>query len=367
MQHTDPDFPAAVVARFQALPKRATRADYVPFIEWIFRARGYQMTAHDKWSVDAEHRYEIGTQVLRYQERDRDGAGRATWRPRGSWSFRDAALGFYEAAAKKTGQAADVASAHDAKMERRDEQSRARVKRLDAEARARAFEVVIKRLAALHPADMFAMAQGQKIPEDRAAVLREQQATDLAMLTMLAKAGSPMPGDGEFVSADAPPFLPLYRRGTQYLWTATQDGHAFSVLVAYRQRGIAQIVIGDPGMVGALQVNALGVSVLSLAELRRSGAVHGPGFVTGEIRDVEGDRVGVLVQIGAKSKRAGIGRAALRLWCRLMRGYDATHWVAVGVGEEGAAFFRALAARDEIVVREARPGAPWIVQCGKGS
>jgi transcriptional regulator with XRE-family HTH domain len=169
------------------------------------------------------------------------------------------------------------------------------------------------------------------------------------------------------LSVFAPPIPGLYivRDGKreakvprEYTWVDRELGLPITVK---RHRGSPAVEI----QIGSLWVDPLSGAVTKAGMLRavsedRTG-------LSGAVKVMETDRHrfvgGILYMIISTSPRKGVGTNMVRTWCRLMKGYGVSTWVARAVGDQGAAFLNELEARGEIRVTSRLPNRDWVVQC----
>jgi len=70
-----------------------------------------------------------------------------------------------------------------------------------------------------------------------------------------------------------------------------------------------------------------------------------------------------LAMIIAGESRRGVGRELLRAFCRAVRAYGTTKFIALGMGEEGMSFLNRLHQTGEITILNKLERAAWLISC----
>jgi hypothetical protein len=348
---------AAVLDAAEHLPKKLKIADAETIVRRWLRALPRE---EDRWGnfhieITAKER-ESGIVDVRYHFTDRQlqrqvkYGSDSEWRNRSSQPLLEAANTLITKAATALGRT-DIAERatkiRAQRVEATEKRARAVVSRTEKEA---AFTLARKYLAKKYRDDVLRNYTNVPIDPARLAemkgILEFQSAFFQGVRTI--------PGDETFASIDLPPILPVFGP-ISYEWVETEGGQPYSVFITNKEKNKAIVKIGAAG--GLLDIDPVTMRVSA----QRRENIQGDGWIDGYIVQKDGKFYGVLVVISALNKKVGAGTRLLNLWCRLMAGYGITRWVAVAVGDEGAAFFNALEKRGR--VRVDRRDVNWVIAC----
>ncbi len=199
---------------------------------------------------------------------------------------------------------------------------------------------------------------GKKIDEETVKKINEV----MDFQTAFFKSVKTKPTDSMFASVDNPPVLPMFGP-TNYSWVETVDSVRYTVAVHNKDgEKKASIQIGSSGGLRAIDPFAVGLSRSIMMQRN-----EGDGVISGAIVfDGKKFSAGLLLIMvrndDETTKRKGVGTRLLRLWCRLMAGYGIDRWVAIAVGDEGAAFLTALEKKGAITIQRGQD-SNWVVTC----
>ena len=353
----DPTVAAAVLATAETLPKKLKIADAELIVRRWLRALPRE---EDRWGnfhleITPKER-ESGVVDMRYHFTDRQLQRQAKYGDRPDWYNRssepllEAANTLIRKAGEALGRTDVVERATKVKTQRVEAtEKRARAVVSKDEERA-AHDLARKFLAKRYRDDVLKNYTNVTIEPERLAEMKSV----LEFQSAFFRGVKTKPDDSAFASIDAPPILPVFGPIT-YEWVESEGGVAYSVFVTNKEKNKAIVKIGASG--GMLDIDPVTMRVSA----QRRENIQGDGFIDGYIVQKDGKFYGALVVIQATETKRGVGTRLLNLWCRLMAGYGITRWMAVSVGDEGAAFFNALEKRGR--VRVDRRDVNWVMQC----
>lgn len=228
----------------------------------------------------------------------------------------------------------------------------------DRRDRAQAFKLALREYATLRRGFVEKYMLG-KASNEEVIKAREEMTPLHAKWLSLVQAGKEPADDQQFASVGMPPLAGVLGRQEDgpYVWFETVDGVRYSIAVKPVGSKTAEISIGDSGAM------SLGVSAVTRwISTDMDVDAEGDAYISGKVWHQNGKYNGALYLIMATAKQKGAGTRVLSLWCRLMAGYGIKIWVAEAVGEEGAAFMRALEKKGKLKIL-VQQGPNWAVQC----
>lgn len=317
-------------------------------IRAYLRAMGREEDAWGNFKIDAKTRWNFGDTVLRKQAKGPNG-----WHNLSSKSLIVAATNLLHEAGEKLGKTQAIERAAKIRSKRVKAKEHAVSKKHKESGRS----LAMKDLASRERDAVLRNATGDTLPEEQYQQLRKQLEERGGFFSQFIFAAKrDVPDDSTFASIEAPPFLPVFY-AISYVWNEKVDGVEYTVEFEHADRDTARVQIGtsnsyvrvDPvtGRIRPENPDAVG-----------DGALY--GSVTYSRRDKAfGARMFLLI---AKERQKGAGARLLKAWCQMLRGYGVKAWVAIGVGDEGAAFLAAMHKRG--VIRILRTdGSNVVISC----
>lgn len=356
-----PETAQAIVAHVKdksVSPRMTTTVAQGVLTTWI-KARGWTRDRFGNFlnPDNTSERYHFSKQKLHHQEKDGD------WRNRENLPMIDAAVNLIVAAAVVV-QDGELEQAFRATKGKRQEERQDRVKESgDKKLLALAHRLAVKEVAFQQPKEIAAAYLG-KATQKQIGKLNEHIVSLRGKWQGHLTGHGQVPDDGQFASADRPPFLPVLGKGSgsgleDYRWTETVDGVRYSVSVKGVAPQEAQIEIGRQA--------GMSVSAVSHTMTLADRNAEGDAYISGRVFYQKDRRAGgALFLIMAGDKQRGAGTRVLSIWCRMMAGYGIDRWIAQAVGPEGAAFMRALEKKGKLSLLDTQ-GAHWVVSCSKAN
>lgn len=350
-----PEQAAAVLAYApDRLSKLTASLGHAVIRAWLI-ARGY---VPDRWgnlARSTETRWHFQATVVRQQRHYADG-----WRNSSAGvSLIDGAADLIRQAATVAGRA-DLVAAYSGAREARAKVVEKRRARATSKAETQAAERAAWKLLAVDRPEATIRYWSSKEPDPALTSRHARYVTEIL-------AGTPVPPDGDLVSLEHPPLLPLYADGVDYRWDVQVDGVPYTVRIGRGQQTLGwlhggrggdramRIHIGTGG--GMLAIDPLGLRVHE----ERATDLAGDGVIAGVI-EVEGDVVAArLTYIAAQKPRHGAGRRLLAVWCQLMRGYGLSNWWAEAPNNEAAAALVALHKGGDVHLASRRGSAVRLI------
>jgi hypothetical protein len=337
-----------------------TTATAKPVLRAWLQARGWTLDRFGNYlsPTSADRRQHFKEKVLNEQEKFQ-----GVWRNRTSTPLIDQAMFVVQRAAEGVGDAALLERVQGSRAKKKAGKEKA-VSRAAQQAVARkAADDAMKILAFEEPALIAMNLRGETMPDAdyarlgaRAAALKAEVLAGRKVL------------DADVATIDRPPVVPVFRDKARYRWVETVDGVPYTVEIAHSdgdlrqgaQRHQAKVAFGSAG--GHLGVDPV-THGISLSQMGGGGAV-GDAILTGTIAwSPEKKRYyASIFFISASEKQRGTGSRLMGLWCRMIKGYGLSTFIAEAVGPEGLAFFQALERRGALRIKD-REGAYWLMEC----
>jgi hypothetical protein len=339
----DPQVAQAVLDQASRVGAKIGTAEGSLVIRAWFKARGISPDPYGNYKLKNDERFHLSKQMLQKQLKH----SRGDWGNIASTPIIDAAQNLIIAAAQALGREDILERAQATKTKRKQAVDVRAQRAAEERVRKQAFVLANKRLAKEYPAKMMQalMRQASEETVTELANLRSQW-TEEAFERL--KAGQQPPDDSTFASADQPPVLPIFAPDHQYVWDETVDGVEYTVFVERSDAGgnTALVVIGHMGSMGMfIHPIQHGIDFAHLP-----ADAKGDGQLSGTVQFKNGKMFGHVFSVGANEKRRGAGSRIMALWCRLMKGYGATMWLAEAIGDEGEAFIKAMVAKGKVRV-----------------
>ena len=160
-------------------------------------------------------------------------------------------------------------------------------------------------------------------------------------------------------STSKPP-LTIFFRDAAFSWREKMDSKPYSVSITNHDKQSATVHLGQSGSFG-LTVDP---HRLVMSGGPESANAVGDAYVSGAVSMLSrgGGLYGRMFMILARKKGRGAGLRILKLWCKLMKGYQIERWMIQALGEEGERWIRLQASRRQLTILQER-GADMLVQC----
>lgn len=325
---------------------------------WL-KSLGYERDRWDNYAKPGEEeRFHFKTNVLNRQYKH---AGE--WRNLTSTPLIDAAQNLVVSAAALTGNR-EVQERFSKAKAKRKEAVVARATKAEAQRAAREGYLLAMKQAGYDEPETAVAYAANKLSDAKRKAFIDKYTPIVEQWKQRVLAGEAPKTDDQFASADRPPVLSLYVDGLEYTYTVQVDGVDYTVAVRPVSKNVADVYIGTMTPGGGMEVSA---TRMRMAMAGLGSEAKGDAGISGRIYLTDGKLGAALFLITSHTKQAGAGTRALRIWCAMMAGLGIKLWVAEAVGEEGAAFLKALERKGTIEVKGIR-GANWVIECkGKQS
>lgn len=320
---------------------------------WL-RALGWKEDRYGNYlnPQDEAERYHFKTNVLNRQKKwDGD------WHNISSTPLIDAATTLIVSAASVAGDN-DLANRFSKAKAKRKEVKVARADKAEDERAAKeAYELTLKQ-AAREDVELAVLYATQKASESKRKAFGEKYRPVAENWKRVVLEGKRPETDEQFADLDHPPLMSLYT-SFEYTYNVAVDGFEYTVHASPTESGHVDVEIGRPSStVGLMRISATSQSIKFTGNIDAKG----DAYISGRLFEVNGKRGAVLFLITSHEKRTGAGSRVLEIWCRMMKSLGIKTWIAEAVGDEGAAFFTAMARKKKLEVYAVR-GSNWAISC----
>jgi len=345
----------AIVEKVNSFGIRKVNRDNASVVigAWL-RALGWK---EDRWGnylnpQDDGERYHFKTNVLNRQKKSS-----GDWSNMSSTPLIDAASNLIVAAAAATGDEDLAKRFSKAKVKRKEEKAARADRAEDERAGKEAYELTMKQAGREDPS-LAVLYVTRKASETKRNAFEEKYRPVVASWKQAVLEDKRPETDEQFADIDHPPVMSLYM-SFEYTYDVEVDGVAYSVHASPTESGHVDVEIGRPSSTaGFMRISATSQSMKFTGNLDAKG----DAYISGRLFEVDGKRGAVLFLIASHEKRTGAGSRVLEIWCRMMKGLGIKTWIAEAVGDEGAAFFTAMARKKKLEVYGAR-GSNWAISC----